>query len=704
MIAWLVASAFARDVLIRDRATGDPVPGARVAVDGVPVGVTDDDGRFALAGVGVHAVTVEADERPTLRTALDFDRSAAARLFLDPPRADTEVVVEAFRDTQHVSRQALDAEQAFETPGAHEDAVRLVGALPGVTVQREYGPTAGDLSIRGSAPGDAVYLFDGIELPYLYHFNQYASVFPASQLASLELLPAPYGPAYGDAIGGVVAATPTLEPPEGVEGAVGLSFVAGGAELRAPVGRGVWASVAARRSFFDLLGESSAQYPVWPRFHDVQLRVESGDDKEGWGVFAVGAGDAWTRAAGELDVRDPYEVTITPDFSFSQGFWIGGVHGRWTDGRAVLAAVTTHRQGELATGGSEDFTEDRVEGRTTHRVRLTSDLALDVGADGHVGPALLTVIDPGPDAIAVADESPALARGQEVADRVVDGTASVWAGLGANFGDVHLEPGLRGTVSTHEPTLEPRMIARWSFGRSTEFRAGGGRITQRPPAEWQIGRKLPISDGLAAAAGVEQAVAGRLVLAAEGWVRSVDSPMESPIGAPIAVRDAAEAWGVEWTGRYRLRERFFLWAFAAVGRSWILDGDVRRPAAADQLAAGGVVASMDVGRTRLGLRWRSSTGLPYTPVAFGVYDANADTWLPVPDAIHSARMPAYHKVDARIATTWPMRGWALTVHGELWFVPPSATPLYPVWSSDWSEADFVRGPVILPLAGARATF
>ena len=65
--------------------------------------------------------------------------------------------------------------------------------------------------MRGSQPGDNRYYLDGIEIPYLYHFNQYASVFPASQVGTLELFPSTFSARYGDAVGAIVEAQSRLE-------------------------------------------------------------------------------------------------------------------------------------------------------------------------------------------------------------------------------------------------------------------------------------------------------------------------------------------------------------------------------------------------------------------------------------------------------------------------------------------------------------
>ena len=173
MILWL-ALAFATPLegQVRERGTGDPVAGATIRLpDGTTV-QADDKGRFTVeAPDGEVALTVEDEDHAPRTVVVSVPAKGRTTIYLAPPAAPFEIVVESFQPTAHATRRTVDAEQALETPGTHDDAVRLVQALPGVAVQREYGRTSGELSVRGSLPGENRVLLDGVEVPYLYHFN-----------------------------------------------------------------------------------------------------------------------------------------------------------------------------------------------------------------------------------------------------------------------------------------------------------------------------------------------------------------------------------------------------------------------------------------------------------------------------------------------------------------------------------------------------
>ena len=179
MIGWLTAAYAADlDVSVRDRADGDPSRARRSPAESP----TDERGHTTVTvdGDGPWTLEITADGfgPTTVQTA-----EKRVRVWLVRGGGALEIVVEGLKQTADPSRHTVDGEMALETPGTLDDSVRLVQSLPGVTVQREYSPLSGDLSVRGSAPGDSRYYLDGVEIPYLYHYNQYASVFPSTQIA-----------------------------------------------------------------------------------------------------------------------------------------------------------------------------------------------------------------------------------------------------------------------------------------------------------------------------------------------------------------------------------------------------------------------------------------------------------------------------------------------------------------------------------------
>jgi len=711
----LLSLAWAADLEVRvmEMGTGNAI-GATVEI-GDHSWTTGRDGRLSLDITEPVHLVVSAPGFRTAEVEVTPPIDKPLRVFLPRTRGPLVVVVEAFRKTPDVSRHVVDAEMAYETPGNLEDAVRLVQSLPGVAVQREYSPSAGTLTIRGSAPHDSRYYLDGIEVPYLYHFNQYASVFPASQLGQLELYSSTFGAKYGDSVGAIVEAETARDRPDRVEGTAFLNFVIAGGQIRAPVGKNWWVAASGRRSYQDLVGGGSSQYTVWPVFSDFSLRAEHGDERRGTGFFFWGAADRYDRAVGELDVLDPVEAEQSPQFRYRRSFRVGGVRHHWNSGddwgRLVVGVVDDRLSGILSSNGSQEQATLSLSSRLDASRRFGTYSGYDLGYELRAEQTDLAVTEPGFGRILVAEEAPALGRGVAVDDRISRTQGGLYATLHTGFNGVRIMPSMRlgFDSSTTQATLQPRIAARWRLTDSTELRAATGRYAQRPPTTLLFpgtGNPLyPTTTSWQVAGGIEQTLAGRLTLNIEGYRKWLSDVMVFPIGEPPQVLDSGDAYGVELTWRYRIREVMFLHGWAAWARSTVGRGELRRWSDGDQPVNIGLVASWDpTQKLNIGARYRLGSGLPYTPLQGSVYDGGTDGWIATPGLDNGARLPLYQKLDLRVAWTFRFNRWKLTTSAELWFVPKSSAQLYPAWNYDYSEQGWVRGPTLLPLLGMRAKF
>jgi len=715
----MAMAAFAAPVsgTARVHGSGDPVAGLTLRVDGADAGVvTDARGRFNLdLPEGEHELLFESIDYERVEVTLSVPVAEPVDVFLEPTTG-YEVVVESFRETANTTRHVVDAEMALETPGTLEDSVRLVQSLPGVSVQREYSPGQADLSVRGSSPGENRYYLDGVEVPYLYHFNQYASVFPTNQIDTLELFPSTFSSAYGDAVGAIIDARSVQKRPDALHGGVGVSTVMVSGSVLAPLKEdgGWWVSASGRRSYADLASDATAQYPIWPIFGDFSARAGKGSEDRSVQLFAWGANDAYARAAGELDLLDPAEAQVAPSFEYHRGFQVAGVQVRRATEQGsrehVFAYVHDRLRGELTSNGSELLEESALTHRTRVARTLHDGLRLEGGGELRAGMTRLAVVDPGFDAALVSSEAPALARGVPV-------DASLGRVSGALHGEAHLYnqrlrfmPGVRLPVDSERLLLpEPRLAVRWRAGEQTALKLAGGWYQQLPRTEHLFERTdvLSATTSWQASAGVEQTVAGRLELNLDTYAKELSHPWVVPPDAPIFAVDKGHAWGVELVARYRLRETFFVWSWLAVARTFTQAeaGGELVPASGDQPISAGVVASWTLSHGwNIGFRWRYGSGLPYTPADGSIYDAGRDQWAPLYGAVNSERFPAYQKYDLHIERNIALRRWSLALYVEGWYVPKRSAQLYPTWNYDYREQGWVMGPTFLPLLGGRATF
>jgi TonB family protein len=99
-------------------------------------------------------------------------------------------------------RHELGRVEIARMPGAFGDPYRAIEALPGVV------PIVSGLPyfyVRGAPPGNVGYFFDGIPVPFLYHFAAGPGVFHPAFVDRVDLYPGAYPVRYGRFAGAIVA-------------------------------------------------------------------------------------------------------------------------------------------------------------------------------------------------------------------------------------------------------------------------------------------------------------------------------------------------------------------------------------------------------------------------------------------------------------------------------------------------------------------
>ena len=695
--------------VVRQRGTNDPIPGAEVFVAGQHI-YCDARGNFVVEiEDGAHRLVVSAPAHQPAEVPIIVPLRAPVKVWLEPGEMELEIVIEADRSSPHAVRQILDRERVEKTPGTFDDPIRLLQSLPGVVATREYSPTVGEIAIRGSAPSESRIYLDGIEIPYLYHFQQYASVIHTRLLDEVAVYPSAFGSAYGDATGGVVSVSTRQAETDRVHGSINANLIMAGGYVTVPVGDSGAVSASARRSYADLIEGSNDQYTLWPTFFDYLSRYDRSIGTEHQlSVTALGAGDGYGRYAGDAAVLDPLEQEGNPAFLYARQF-----HG------AVLRLVSRFERGGASTavalmddqwtGTLPTASQERAERygwlRSEGTVVWSDRVQLTGGVESRLSSLELTA-QTDQAWLELGDEAPLLARGVPVEEQLTRLKGGAWLEPHIQLSSWTVQPGARAQwdTATSSLTVDPRLTAQGKLAEKWGLRAGLGRYSQ-PPSHEELSPtigdpSLPVSRAEHVALGVDTAIASRWEVALDGWGKRIhDAVVTLPGQAPTTADGVA--YGVELTSRYRIRERFFSWTSLTLGRA-LRDGAVF---SYDQPYAVSVVFSWNVTtRWELGARYRYAAGLPYTPIIGSLYSADTDTYLPLPGDTDSARMPDYQKVDLHLGYTMSLRRWSLMMYLEAWYVPPGANVLYPVYNFDYSEQAQVIGPSLVPLIGGRAEF
>lgn len=291
------------------RGTRAPVVGGVVAAtvdEHEYVAAAGTDGRFRLeVPRGEAAVTVKAPGYNTFlqRETLAGDEQLAVTYYVEKERYDPyEIVIVGDPVRKEVSRVTLRGAEIKQIPGTFGDPYRVVTTLPGVATVMSLLPFP---IVRGASPASTGLLLDGNRVPMLYHMLSGPSVVHPDFIDEVQFYPGGAPVRYGGYTGGIVDGL-TARARKGEQLIdIDVNLLQAGGLVRQPVPYiGATATVAARYGYPGAAlsladGETSLSY--W----DYQLRLDGGNARSGWTVFAFGARDELSTVPEDADPMDP---------------------------------------------------------------------------------------------------------------------------------------------------------------------------------------------------------------------------------------------------------------------------------------------------------------------------------------------------------------------------------------------------------------
>lgn len=197
---------------------------------------------------------------------------------------------------------SMSRTEVRQLPGAFGDPFRAIEVSPGLT------PVVSGLPyfyVRGAPPGNVGYYFDGVRVPYLFHFGLGPSVIQPALVARTDIHKGAYPAALGRWAGGVVDAT-AMAPSERFHGEAVLRVIDAGGLVEAPFANGRGTVLAGGRysytsALFSLLdAKTSLDY------RDYQSRVTWAlGDRDVVSLLVFGAYDRATqRTTPDRDTLD----------------------------------------------------------------------------------------------------------------------------------------------------------------------------------------------------------------------------------------------------------------------------------------------------------------------------------------------------------------------------------------------------------------
>ncbi len=733
-----------------------PIAGAHVTL-AEPSGAertatSDDEGaaRFDSLPFGAYRVTVHAegfvDQTGDQDVSPGEEVSNVFRLVRvekppPPPAADAgaepeveEVVVHGERPAREVTKRTMEQSELLRIPGSNGDALRSLQNMPGVA--RPPG-LAGLLIVRGSAPQDTNIFVDGTNIPLVYHFGGLSSVIPTELLDRIDFYPGNFSAEYGRATGGIVDVGVRDPSPEckkgqprtgsiteskdacGIHALLQADLIDTRLVVEGPIAKGWSFEVGARRSWVDtwlkpVLQAAGAGVTTAPVYYDYQAVIEKQWSKrQQFRLMFFGSDDAI-----DILIKDPNASapTLSGDASFHTAFW--RLQARYRnklsdDTELKLLAAFGEDKIELFLGDIYfDLDSYPLSGRAELTQKLFRGAVANFGLDMQWRPYSVSARLPPPPIPGQPSGGPFGSAPP------VNETQNGQTYLPAAYAELELTPWkgarivpgarLDYTKITGRWDLAPRVVVRQDVGPSfprTTLKGGVGVFYQAPgpqqtdPVFGQLG--LISERAIQYSVGVEREFTKYLEASVEGFYKQLDDLVVAQNG------NSGQGWvyGLETLIRYKPDKHFFGWLAYTLSQSLrkdFADGPVRT-APFDQTHILTVLGSYKLGRGwEVGMRFRLVSGNPYTPNAYGFYDANSGVYLPLTSfPPNNSRMPLFHQLDIRVDKTWKFKYWQLGVYADVQNVYNAGNVEGISYNYNYALQSYATGLPFLPSIGLR---
>jgi hypothetical protein len=568
-----------------------------------------------------------------------------------------------------------DTQRLLKVPGASNDPLASLQALPGVTFGSD---SDSEPAVRGSAPEENTYLIDFMPAAYVFHiFGD--SIFNENLIREFELYPAAYGNRYSHATGAVIDVTLRDPKNQPLQTTLDYSFLRTGVFLESGLTDDQAIYFSYRRSLIDLYldtddEEDGIVIKDPPVADDYQLKyVWNQSDSSKLSLVMAGASDkakanfteSSAEAAEDPDFLGPAEVTQRFD---SQGLvW----DLSFDDSGATLKTALSHSEEttefDYGTNQFSDITLDLFTLKSEYTRPLNDSHWLITGASV-TRADLIYKLDAKIDTCSYFEPD---CSTTDAPRYQLDDSEEV------QFVDAYIEdewyigdrwvvtPGVHYSTDDYldQEHVEARIRARYQVNEQWTLTGATGQYHQFP----SIGDVLPSignpdlksPESTHYVLGIEQKISDIWNWKSEIYYKD----MENQVLSLSEDRDAdfeknysndatGEAYGLEFLINRNLADDWYGWAslsFAKSERTNERTGETL-PFDYDRPVIINVVANKQLNDLwNIGLRWKIQSGALYTPIiGLEPSDTQADVNNPVYGKINSERLPVYHRMDVRV--------------------------------------------------------
>ncbi len=714
-----------------ERGTRRPIPDAQVVIAdlGMPA-FTDKEGRFEFEDLPEGEYDIVAPvlgfQRFKTRESISETERTDVVYYLEPDfGSPLEVIVEAEKVKKEVSKTVLRREELRKVAGTGNDAIRATTVLPGVASSNELGT---DLLVRGSGPFDNRIEIDRISVPFIWHNLGLTSVLNSNLIDTVDFQAGGFGSEFGRATGGVLLANTRAGRSDRVGGTLDVNTLLSEAFVEGPAGEDGSFILAGRRSYYDLLvgpvvretvPRDQLDVTVFPQFYDYQGRFDYRLTTDtSFNTFLFGADDIMRLATDRANPRDP---ALSGEFYVHTYFHIqsAGLTTEWENGITNRLNLYHQFVGQDLNIGQGSFIKAR-----TNAPGLNNDLSIPFGDHRlNLGAQLRW------DRMRFLSRFPQPPRpGQTdftfTDAELIDSDRIITAALvGLYAEDVWkitdewmVIPGLRFDYYNQDADyayVDPRFATRWQVSADTALKAAVGRYSDFP-SETQLDKNygdpsLKPFQSYHYVAGVEQKLTQHDAVDVQAYYKTIHGmPWQMPITGEYTNSVEGRAYGFEVFLRHYMTERFFGWISYAWSRSLRMYPDTKEwePAAFDQPHIVNVLGSYRLTpRWELGFRWRYGSGNLETPYEDRIFLADKAMYIPVPGDRNSERLPAQHRLDARIEYSHPFNTWTLRTYLEVMNTYMAENAVAYNNNYDYTSKEPLSIlPIPVPILGIRAEF
>jgi TonB family protein len=575
----------------------------------------------------------------------------------------------------------LGRAEVRQLPGAFGDPFRAIEVSPGLT------PVLTGLPyyyVRGAPPGNVGYYFEGVRVPYLFHFGLGPAVIHPALIAKTDIYKGGYPAALGRWSGGVVDSS-AMPPQDRLHGEGQVRLIDAGALVEAPFAKGKGAALAAGRYSYTAALFNLLQSDTSLDYSDYQARVSYAlGERDTVSFLGFGAYDlasqkqladptALAQAAGQ----DPSRANVQPG-KIERLLFASEFHR--ADARWDHAFAGGAKSRVAATLG---YDRTRVEAR-----RAAEDLLTAARAEVAVPVSRGFVVRAGADVVVdrySADALPRYADDDDVVDRqtkIFVSRSDLATGVRADtvltfVKGLEIVPGVRLDHYESGPrsatAIDPRLAIAVAVNDRVRIHHELGLATQAPstpvalPAITVANLEGGIQRSFQTSAGVDADVPWDVTMSASVF-HNAFYDLNDALGTAqtelvdlersdsLLAKSRGSAFGLELGARRKLSKRLTGLVSYTLSRSLRRADGRTFVSAYDRTHVANAVVSYDLGRSwRAGGRGVLYTGVPITPPA-PAFEGQRVGEPP-------ERTPTFVRLDLRVEKRWPVgkRGWVTFV-------------------------------------------